>query len=184
MLRVSHLGPLTKAERELLDNFIHEFDYTVHEDRRSAPGRWGAWGGGITWSYLGLLVFAIFGAGAATLLKSFLESVGSEAGKKVVTHFTDKIKAEISSEKLTSGVSTPVVIIYEIREDLIAIIVLSDDNEAIEQVNTIPLLLSNAQSMGNFQTTYWVEFDKHKRVWKANLTGPSRALYKGEEFLK
>jgi hypothetical protein len=114
-ISVVHVGDLSSEERACIQELLAGADYRVDENPDHVP-RFAYAGGPGAEVPLAWLAITFVGTGAALFLKSFIESLGSEAAKKLIALFARKQKPEQGEP------AQPVVLIVELRPHVAAII--------------------------------------------------------------
>lgn len=90
---------------------------------------------------LAWLVLTFVGSGAVLVLKSFLQTIGSELGKKVVAHFTKRPDGKVEKEPRSHGIA----VVFEIKPSLKGVIYI--DSPALDR-SQLPAIIERIQSEG------------------------------------
>ena len=119
---VVYVGKLSSDERACIQQLLAGTDYCVDESPDHVP-RFAYAGGFGAEVPLAWLAITFVGTGVTLFLKSFIETLGSEAAKKLTGLFARKHKAGENEP------AQPVVFIVELRPNVAAIIPLQRPND-------------------------------------------------------
>ena len=166
MIQVAHESPLTNEERNLIEEALKSCgSFTVDEDYKLAPTFHRPLGHVIT-TEVAILVITFLGTGAALMLKSFLEAVGSELGKKLVEHFKSKPK---NKHTFVGPCNETLFILYEISEGQVALMpLMSSNTPGFHERMQIPEAIQKAAepSSAGQNGIFWASFDEKSKLWK------------------
>jgi len=112
MICVAHHESFTQEEKAVIGTFTKDLGMVRFEEHvpTAATPRGPVVGTPLSW-----LVWAFIGTSAALVLTSFLESIGSELGKRMDDHFW----AKAAQEKETFWSQNPIVVVYEVKAGVI-----------------------------------------------------------------
>ena len=125
-ISVVHIGKLSPEDRACVQDLFADVDYRVDENPDHVP-RFAYAGGPGAEVPLAWLVITFVGTGAAFFLKSFVESLGSEAAKKLISRFGRKHKPELGEPE------HPIVLVAELRPHVAAIIPLRTADDLVPE---------------------------------------------------
>jgi hypothetical protein len=114
MIRVLHYGPLLEEDRRIIEAVTADFAPVVISDDRNDLPEFHYIAGGIAVSTLAYLAITFIGIGAGLLLKSFLQSLGSELGKTLIEHFSKK--------KVEPHIQSSQILLYEVNPRIVVLI--------------------------------------------------------------
>jgi hypothetical protein len=122
MVHVVHKGPLTTEEKAMIEAAMIniEPDLTFDEERDHLPVVEVPLGFAIALEPLAWLVITFVGAGVGLLVSSFLKSIGTEAGKKLLDHFFGKARKGTGNTPPYDGTGLyPMAVVYEVKRDVV-----------------------------------------------------------------
>jgi hypothetical protein len=188
MVHVGHVGDLTIKEKAIIKRGLSLIDPVISfdEDEEHLPQ---AVTGNI-WVNLAWLVITFVGSGVESLVGSFLKSIGTESGKKLVDHFWRKAKKDTGrgTPDLLGMAFYPMAIVYEVKPEVIGIITLiSTGSPGLGARSKILNLLKEEAARLKKPAYLMAEFDKTKNRWVVQVDdgfefGVGPMVYDGSSF--
>lgn len=168
ILHLAHYGKITDEDAALINNFVKDTTPDIiEEDPYKIPVMWRSAGGTIAIP-IGYLIWTFIGTGAALLLRSFIEAIGSELGKKVVDHFAKK-DAVLEENGIIVAEENPlgtVTFVLELKKSIFLVIPITMQSDVL--LLNIDSILSKAKSRAkklNTPTMLLVYLDRKKKSW-------------------
>jgi len=168
ILHLAHYGKMTDEDANVINNLFKDITPDIiEEDPYKIPVLWSA-GGGTIAIPIGYIIWTLIGTGAVLLLKSFIEGIGSELGKKVVNHFAKK-DAILEDNGIIVGEETPlgaVTFVLELKKSIFLVIPIAKQSDVL--ILNIESMLSKAKSKTkklNTPTMLLAYPDRKKKSW-------------------
>jgi len=135
MVRIACQTDLSEDDLRVIEAWVGSNNNLVFEARsRSVPSFAGV-GGGIVLHAVGFFVVSILGGGALIVLKSLLESIGSELGKRFLERIQRKTRHDSDRYELLT-------LLYEISPRQVLLITLN--SPGLEQLEALTNALDSA----------------------------------------
>jgi hypothetical protein len=175
MLEIKHYRRFTKEEQKLLHavaNTVGEVEIDQKPD--DVPRYVRATGKTDIVVPLAWLVFSFVGAGAAVIVKSFLQAIGSGLGKNFVKHFA---KSKKSKEQYDSWRGRdplhPVAVVYKVKPAILCAIRIDQSTnagtsnfpETLKRIEKLAAKLQSQRVESLPNAVIEVRFDKKTRKW-------------------
>ena len=175
MLEIKHHRRFTKEEQNLLHAVANTVGEVEIDQKPDHVPRY-VWATGKTDIVVPLawLVLSFVGAGAAIIVQSFLQAIGSELGKNFVKHFA---KSKKSKEQYDSWCGRdplhPVAVVYKVKPTILCVIRIdlstnagtSDLAETLKRIEKLATKLQSQRVKSLPNAVIEARFDKKAGKW-------------------